>query len=629
MKQIDFTTIPLFKGLDRIELSKVIPSLVLECIPSGRAIFRQGDPGDSLYIIVEGGVRVTIADDAGGERELASLAHGECVGEMALLTGEPRSATIYATSDTLALKLERESFEELLHKHPTLSAHFANMLATRLSAKNSKASVATIGEKNGDSSSPDSFISIGDLSFLSNKKFLGITSTIILCSLMSFFLEGSEISTNQLILCNMLLAASVIWTFDLIPYHAVAIALPVFATLFGISGAEKAFSGFSKPYWFLALGVFALSAAIFRTGLLYRLALLVMRVFPTGYRWQTFALALSGLVMTPLIPSSYARTILASPLAVTMSEAMRLKKGSFGTVGIAMACLLGFGHMSFMFMNGTASCAFVLGLLPAASAAGVNWFSWLRAAAPLGIIFFVLSYAGIMILKQPKGMTRLDPDVLDAQLRTLGPMTTKEKLSLFTMVISIIAFATEHLHHVNEAWIAMMGFVFVFATSVIDEQSIRTDIDWSFLISLGAMVGFGDILTESGMDKVFVDILKPYLQMFTSSKILLLVVFSLTVHLIRCALPLTPGILVSMLAIMPILTSVGIDPFVSGLVALASANPWVLKQQNSTFRNIWKATGCKLFAHEHTLKIALLHIVIVAVSVALCVPYWEYLGLIR
>jgi C4-dicarboxylate transporter len=197
------------------------------------------------------------------------------------------------------------------------------------------------------------------------------------------------------------------------------------------------------------------------------------------------------------------------------------------------------------------------------------------------------------------------------------------------MMVTVLAFATEQLHHLNEAWIAMLGFFFVYATSVIDEQSIRTDMDWSFLISLGAMVGFGDILTESGLDTVFVGILKPYLEMFTSSKTLLLVVFSLTVHLIRCALPLTPGILVSMLAIMPILTSVGIDPFVSGLVALASANPWVLKQQNSTFRNIWKATGCKLFAHEHTVKIALIHILIVAVSVAVCVPYWEYLGLIR
>ena len=54
-------------------------------------------------------------------------------------------------------------------------------------------------------------------------------------TLVTLFLEGSDIARNQLILCNMLLAATVIWTFDLIPYHAVAIALPVFATLFGIS----------------------------------------------------------------------------------------------------------------------------------------------------------------------------------------------------------------------------------------------------------------------------------------------------------------------------------------------------------------------------------------------------------
>jgi hypothetical protein len=84
-----------------------------------------------------------------------------------------------------------------------------------------------------------------------------------------------------------------------------------------------------------------------------------------------------------------------------------------------------------------------------------------------------------------------------------------------------------------------------------------------------------------------------------------------------------------MLAIMPVLANAGIDPFVVGLVALISANPWILKQQNSIYRNIWKATGGKLFVHKDTTKLALLHIAVVAASVALSVPYWKYLGLIR
>jgi di/tricarboxylate transporter len=285
--------------------------------------------------------------------------------------------------------------------------------------------------------------------------------------------------------------------------------------------------------------------------------------------------------------------------------------------------------MSFMFMNGTAECAFVLGLLPTNAGHPVTWGSWLKAAFPLGIIFFFLSYLTIIFLYRPKKSTELNADVIEAQIKTLGPMSGKEMISLFTIILSVVGFATEPWHHVDEAWIAMLAFLIVFATSVIDEQAIRTDIDWSFLIALGAMVGFGDILTESGLAAMIVSVIKPYLEIFSNSKVLFLMAFSMVVHLLRFALPLSPGLLVSMLAIMPILSSIGIDPLVSGLVALISSNPWVLRQQNSIYRAVWKATGGKIFNHEDTLGMALLHMVIVAVAVGLSVPYWEYLGLIR
>jgi branched-chain amino acid transport system substrate-binding protein len=625
VNDIDFGKLPLFSGLNRLEIAKIIPSLITHHFATDEVLFRQGEEGDSLHIIVTGMVRVIREEADGTEREIALLSHGQCVGEMALLSGEPRSATVSAASDLTTLRLAKENFDELIHRHHSLSVHFAGVLASRLfnATAAQKAAVYSADDE------AETSVVLGELGFLSNKKFLTIALGVILCSLAALVMDSMGFSSHHILIGNLLLAATIIWTFDAVPFHAVSISLPVFAVLFGISSPERAFSGFSKPYWFLALGVFALSAAIFRTGLLYRLALHIMRIFPPSYLGQTFALALSGFALTPMIPSAYARSILASPIALTMSETMHLKKGSPATVGIAMACLLGFGHMSFVFLNGTASCAFVLGLMPEGIQRTVNWDTWLLAALPLGIVFFLLSFGAIALLFHPKQLARLQIDVVDAQLKTLGPITTKEKIAMATILISIFGFATEHWHHVNEAWIAMIGFIIVFATQVIDEQSIRSDIDWSYLISLGAMVGFGDILTDSGFDQMLIGAIKPYMELFISSKMLFLVIFSITVHLIRCALPLTPGLLVSMLAVMPILTSIGINPLVSGLVALASANPWMLKQSNSIFRNVWKSSGSKLFHHEDAMKMAFLHIAIVAIAVVVSVPYWIWLGLIR
>jgi len=625
--KVNFSSIPLFEGLDRIELAKVIPSFTLNSFVLDEVLFRQGDAGDSLFIIVRGLVQVIRGHGEEGEQEIAVMGHGQCVGEMALLSGDARSATVKAATELTALRLAKEDFDELLLKHPSLSVHFAALLASRRFKANYAPTVDTVTYP--DEEEQGAAARGGSAGFCFGRKTVTLAVGAVVCTLAALLMNWAGFSRDHIILGNLLLAATVVWTFDLVPYHAVSLSLPMFTVLLGVSPPERAFSGFSKPYWFLALGVFALSAAIFRTGLLYRMALKIMRAFPPGYLGQTFALALAGFLLTPLVPSAYARSILASPVALTMSETMRFKKDTPPAVGIAMACLLGFGHMSFVFLNGTASCAFVLGLMPAAVQRSVTWGSWLLAALPFGTLFFLLSYLAITLLYRPEAPTSQQVEVLDAQLKTLGPMTAKEKITLATIALSLLGFSTEHWHHVDEAWVALIGFIIVFATQVIDEHSIRTDMDWSFLLSLGGMVGFGDIITDSGFDKVLVQAISPYLELFTGSITVSLVVVSLTVHLIRCALPLTPGILVSMLAVVPILTSIGVSPLVSGLVILASANPWLLKQQNSVYRNVWKSTGSKLFHHEDTLKLALLHIPIVALSVAVSVPYWRYLGLLR
>ncbi len=633
MKEIDFSKLPLFEGLDRIDLAKMIPSLVQQDFRAGDVLFREGDPGDSLYIIVSGEAKAYLGEDKQESKDLNVMGHGECIGEMALLTGAPRSASVRSLTDLSTLKLTKEGFDDLLKKHHSLTLHFAGILARRLAAHSAVANSPSPGAVPSGAPVNRAFFPPPYLGAeagpLMGRKPLIVLLMIISCTTTSLALHSAGAATPHIILTELLLAAAFLWSFDVIPYHAVSIALPMFAVLFGVSKPERAFSGFSQPYWFLALGVFALSAAILKTGLLYRLALLIMKRFPPHYLGQTFALALSGFMLTPLIPSAYGRSILASPIALTMSETMQLKKGSAGTIGIAMACLLGFGHMSFVFMNGTAACAFVLGLLPSNSLHPVTWGIWLQAAYPLGIVFFLLSYVAIIYLYHPKKSAELNADVIEAQLKTLGPMTGKEIVSLLTVIGSVVGFATEPWHHVHEAWIAMLAFLIVFAASVIDEQAIRTDIDWSFMIALGAMVGFGDILTESGLAALIVSVIKPYLEIFSGDKGLFLVAFSLAVHFLRFALPLTPALLVSMLAIMPILSSVGIDPLVSGLVALISSNPWVLRQQNSIYRAVWKATGGKIFRHEDTMKMALLHMVIVALAVGLSVPYWEHLGLIK
>src|SRR5205823_12764517 len=87
--------VDLFSGLDRLALAKLAASLDPVSFEDGEAACRQGEPGDSLFVIARG--RLGVYVDAGGrETQVATMGEGVCFGEMALLTGEPRSATVRA-----------------------------------------------------------------------------------------------------------------------------------------------------------------------------------------------------------------------------------------------------------------------------------------------------------------------------------------------------------------------------------------------------------------------------------------------------------------------------------------------------------------------------------------------------
>ncbi|MDP6087550.1 MAG: patatin-like phospholipase family protein [Nitrospinota bacterium] len=128
----DLHSIPLFQNLTEDELALVAPQISSRSLPNGETLFRHGDPGDSMYIVRFGEVNVMIPDAEGRERVRARLGRNEVFGEMALLTGDSRSATIIANLDTDLYVLSREGFHELFRRHPTVVTNLLDTLIHRL-----------------------------------------------------------------------------------------------------------------------------------------------------------------------------------------------------------------------------------------------------------------------------------------------------------------------------------------------------------------------------------------------------------------------------------------------------------------------------------------------------------------
>ncbi len=125
-------TISLFSGLSREDLARIVAKLEEQRYSPGQIIVKQGVEGDALYIVQSGAAEVVLESDGVGMESLTVLGPHESFGEMALFTGEPRSATVRAFVDSVVLKLSKENWEDLISKHLSLSLHFCKLLSHRL-----------------------------------------------------------------------------------------------------------------------------------------------------------------------------------------------------------------------------------------------------------------------------------------------------------------------------------------------------------------------------------------------------------------------------------------------------------------------------------------------------------------
>jgi predicted acylesterase/phospholipase RssA/CRP-like cAMP-binding protein len=125
--------IPFFASLDEATRLELAGQLEPVHVAAGEAIFREGDPGTGLFLVVSGRLRVSVAA-AGAERMLYDVGRGAIVGEMAALTDRPRAATVQAVRDSDLLLLRMSSFTALLERSPALVTGMIRLLADRVLA---------------------------------------------------------------------------------------------------------------------------------------------------------------------------------------------------------------------------------------------------------------------------------------------------------------------------------------------------------------------------------------------------------------------------------------------------------------------------------------------------------------
>jgi len=427
---------------------------------------------------------------------------------------------------------------------------------------------------------------------------------------------------------GIIVGAVTCWIFEVAPDYVVAIAMCAALALFHCVPFKTAFASFSERTWWLLFGALGMGCAMSKSGLLKRLSLGMMKIFPATFNGQVLALICGGTMVAPFIPSVTAKAAIMAPISLGISDAMGYARKSRGAAGLFAAMYLGFVVTGPMFISASVGGYMMLGLLSADIQTQFSWTYWLAACIVWNVTALAGMYLALLLLYTPKGESALTAGEIALQRSSLGPMSGDEKTTAAVLLTALLFWMTEPLHGINATLVALSGFVVLLVSGVLDRADFRSGVGWDGLIFIGAIINLGNVLTSVNVDRWIVQVCTPLIAPIMSNTYLMVIVLCIAVFAVRF-------VLVSFLATIVILTVVlapfamqaGINPWVTGFLISVSCNVWIAFYQNSSFLTSYYAVGGKMVTHRQMIPFCIAYCIMTIAAGLLSVPYWQYLGL--
>ncbi len=409
----------------------------------------------------------------------------------------------------------------------------------------------------------------------------------------------------------------------LVPAYIATLAGCVLAVVFGAAPATTAFSSFSGSTAWLLIGAFGLAGGLGNSGIMKRLALNIMRIFPGTYLGQMVAMTVSSIVIGPTIPSTAAKCAILVPLAGTISEEMGFEPHSRGTVGLFSIVNTITNFVGCMFLTGGLLVAIMLGV----SGATVSWFEWLSMFGVWGVVLTVLVFIFHIIYYNPKkdgNDGKIDKTVLVKKCKELGPMSVKEKIATVITLGTLILWMTEGTLHTIPTYIVALGaWLILYAAGLFSDGDLKMKILWSVFIQVGGLLGMITMLSATGVSSWIGTSVAPIVSSLGSSYLILIAVSILAT---AGQFVLVTGT-VSSTIFVALLASTTINPAVIAFVAIMSASVHLMEYMQISVISALGISGGKV-VHKDIQPSALMYILFQFIAILVSLPWWNMLGLL-
>ena len=597
---------PLFGGVANSLFARLLGSVEEISLAAGETLYSYGDPAASLYLIEEGIVQLVTLSG-----RVVEMKDQRCGEEAVVMTGYTCTAT--ALTAVRALRIPREALAEVARGKASFASEATQSLLSRIGGEAIELPVKAKAAKK---------------TTVSMIEIIGWIALIILPPALYCLCKGGGFTTQAAIFSAILAATVIMWVFTLVDEFIPPIITVVAALFIGLAPAPVALAGFSSPGMMTLVGVFALSASIGSSGLSYRFMLWLLYKLPDRPVYQQSAMLVGGYLLSPITPSGNSRLSLLLPLFRDMMDGLRLPKGGVAATALMAATFSGAMLFSPMLSTSKSSNITAVNLMPLQIQEQFLGLYWLVAAlvAAVGITLFHLLASRLLFTTEQQAP--LPKDRIRMQLQLLGPMNGAERIALTGFIFFLLACGSVSWHHIQPAWIAGCVLIGLLVSGTLAKKAFRDQLDWPMVFFLLGMDGITRILEHLGLDAVLAKAAVGCYG-FVGGRIELFILAALgTTLLIRLGLPVTSGMLVSAIILMPVAQAQGIHPWICIFMTAMFSDIWFRPYQSSVYTQVLSQG---LGGHydipgfmRYNQLMNLARVVIAFVSI----PYWKWLGLL-
>lgn len=409
-----------------------------------------------------------------------------------------------------------------------------------------------------------------------------------------------------------------------IPGFMACFAALVIAVFTKVTSFAGAFGAFSSSTAILLIGAFGLAAGLSTSGLINRIALNIMKLFPGTYVGQLWATSIASIIVAPTIPSTGAKASILQPVVGTIADELGYEPHSKGAVGLLSCCQTITQFVGLMFLTGGVGAVLIVSLAGTA----MGWMEYLKFCLVWGVVLFVLTVLFHQFYYNPnKGVAKdeikvLDKSVIQSRIDALGKMSKNEKIAIVVLLATVALWMTENVHGISSAAVAVAALVVFSAVGLFTPADFVMKITWPVWAQVGGVLAVCGLLTTTGVASWAGGLVAPIIVPLSGHPIVLILALYVVEFILMFAVvnySITGAIFASMLA------ASTLSPVVVVFVVAQASMAFVLEfQQVGVISSIGVSGG--RIEHKDIVPAAWAFVVCNLIAVLVSIPWWSILG---